>query len=588
MRACFTKVASKHDDGLRAPIRRASGADESTDAKQKPSPAQSGVVWALVALIVLGLTVIVSSASAATQTKELAALTGQVHELAFELKQVQKTTNSVFTPITVLIGILAAGGAIGVVFSFRDQRRTSQLHELTVQGEVATQRRTEQGYASFFEQSQTTLSLVNDTLKLAKEATEEAERTMKSKAQARVSEIEERAQRLMFEVFHEREFEVIIKNPDRLRALEAVVDELNAIEGYLSVQDVELHPYTRFVSAIDKFVQDDTEGAIATLELLSQTGAVGELQRFTEYWLGYMLTTIGEYEEAVSRFKHDELDLDHKHPEYFQLERIIAEAQFFARAKPRFKNEDGSASDPRSPRERLAAVVETLDQLADIKSKLDESVDEHAKADTQLDIARVRADIFEWVAYDADHLDDPLPQKAIAAVKRHDGSVPDLHEFSASDVEDPEIVRAWALTQARRVCEEQTERDFDVEFALAECLFKLGKRKRADAAFDKAEHLAHDLVGELHERRTLASLQESLLICHVRLFGLHEREGEKATSERRQVLHASRQAQEAVGQLRQGGVTVFSQIQRRNISQEEFKREIREIVTHGHLDKEAE
>jgi tetratricopeptide (TPR) repeat protein len=543
-------------------------------------------------VVICLMLVVVPGAPAATPTEEPAALSSRVHELASEVDRVQKTTNSVFLPITVLIGILAAGGALGIVFSFRDQRRTSQLHELTVQGELATQRRAEQGYASFFEQSQTTLSLVNDTLKLAKEANEEAARTMKSKAQSRADEIEERAQRLMFDVFHEREFEVIIKDPDRLRVLETVADELRSLEGYLSVQEVKLHHYTRFIGAIDKFINDDTEGALEALELLSQAGVVGELQRFTEYWLGYMLTTVGEYEEAVSRFKHDELDLDHKDPEYFQLERIIAETDFFARAKSKSKDEEGSITeDTRSPRQRFDAVFGVLERLAKLKLEIDTSGDDRAKTDTQLDVARTRADIFEWIAYDPRHLDDPLPAAAIVAVRRGDGSVADLHEFNTSDewrnVEDPDRVRAWALVQARQICEEPTERNFDVEFALAECLFKLGERKRADMVFDKAEHLAHEMVGEQHEQRTIASLHESLLICHVRLFGLHEREDEKATSERRQVLQASRSAQEAVGQLRQGRVTVFSQIQRRNISQEAFKKEIREIVNQGRVDNEV-
>jgi len=592
MRASFERVAMRQGDGRAVPVQRVSD----DEGAERPSSAVSGpAALTFVTFVVTCLILIlVPDARAATQAQELGGLAGHVHELAFELKQVQKTTNSVFTPITVLIGILGAGGALGIVFSFRDQRRTSQIHELTVQGEVATQRRAEQGYASFFEQSQTTLSLVNDTLKLAKEASEEAALTMKSKAETRVKEIEERAQRLMFDVFHEREFEVLVKDQERLKALREVADELRSLEGYLSVQGVKPHHYTRFINAINKFVEDDTEGALEELELLSQAGIVGELQRFTEYWLGYMLTTIGEYEEAVSRFEHDELDLDHKDPEYFQLERIKAETQFFARAKPKAKakskDEDSVAEDTRNPRQRFEVVVEILDQLAKLKLQIEKSGDERAKTDTQLEVARTRADILEWVAYDAKHLDDPLPKAAIKAVKRRDGSVPDLHEFSGSkrwrNVDDPDIVRAWALAQARQICEAHVDRDFDVEFSLAESLFKLGKRKLADAAFDKAEHLAHDMVSERHELRTIASLHESLLICHVRLFGLHERENEKATSERRQVLQASRLAQEAVGQLRQGRVTVFSQIQRRNVSQDEFKREIREIVRQGHLDKE--
>lgn len=555
--------------------------------------------WISAILLVGALSVILASnALAATQSQEVAHLSEHVHELAFELKQVQKTTNSVFLPITVLIGILAAGGALGIVFSFRDQRRTSQLHELTVQGEVAMQRRAEQSYASFFDQSQTTLSLVNDTLKLAKEANEEAARTTKSKAQTRVDEIEERAQRLMFDVFHEREFEIFLKDQDQLAALEAVADDLRSLEGYLSLQGVKPHNYTRFIIAIDKFVKDDTEGALEELELLSQAAIVGELQRFTEYWLGYMLTTIGEYEEAVSRFGHDELDLDLDDPEYFQLERIIAETEFFARARPKPKSEEAKSEskddddpvqeDARSPSERLEAVADILETLAKLKVDIDGSDDVRAKSHTKLEIARTRADILEWVAYDPDHLDDPLDTTVVAAMTRSDGSIVGLHEVW-SDGDDPDVLRAWALTLALQICEAEESRNFDVEFARAECLFKLGAKEKADKSFAEAQHKAHEMIGsELHERRTLASLNESLLISHVRLFRFHEREDERATSERSHVLQALQKTQEAVGHLRQGRVTVFSQIQRRNITQKEFKKEIRAIVDQGRVNQKGE
>lgn len=119
----------------------------------------------------------------------------EVNRLSLELDSTEKIIDMMLIPITVLVSILAAGGILGVVYSVRDQRRAGQLHELTVGGEVAAQRRSEQSYGSFFEQSQTTISLVNDTLQLAKEANDRAMKSMQSKAQARIDEIEERSRR---------------------------------------------------------------------------------------------------------------------------------------------------------------------------------------------------------------------------------------------------------------------------------------------------------------------------------------------------------------------------------------------------------
>ncbi len=530
-----------------------------------------------------------SAVAASSGSAQIDALSQHVNELAFQLNETRKTEDRVLTPFTILISILVAGGALGIVFSFRDQRRMSQLHELTVGGEVAAQRRTEQGYASFFEQSQTTLSLVNDTLDLAKEANENAARTMKSQAQSRVDEIEERAQRLMFDVFHAREFEPIIKDSARRGELESVAEELRSLEGFLSLQGIELPHYTRFVKAIYQFLQDDTEGALQALQLLSQEGVVGELQRFVEYWFGYMLTTVGEYPEAIASFEHDEVQLDHNHPEYFQLERIIAETRFFAIAKPKRAGRaaDGSG-ETRGPRERFAAVAELLDDLARLAAAVEASDDDGAKLHIRLDVARVRADIYEWVAYDPRHLDDPIPADAVAQARPLHRGVQQAVAFLGSSewgrMTEPDVVRAWALMQAKAICEQQPEPDFDVSFALAECLFKLGDAAEADQAFVSAEKIAHAMVGEHHEKRAIASLEESLLICHSRLFKLREGDKEERSAEARHIRTVLRDALEAVNQMRQPRVTVFSQIQRRNIKQEEFKDELRAIVEQDHLE----
>jgi tetratricopeptide (TPR) repeat protein len=535
--------------------------------------------------------------------KQIQDVSQNVHDLRVALDESQKTEDRVLTPISFLIGILAAGGVLGIVFGMRDQRRVSQLHELSVGGEISAQRRTEQGYATFFEQSQTTLALVNDTLKLAKDASENAARTMRDKAQERVDQIEERAQRLMFNAFNAREFEAIVKQPERLNELESVAADLRALEAYLSLQDVRIGQYTRFVKAIAKFVNDDTEGALQALQLAVDDGAVGDLQRFIEYWHGYVLTTVGEYDEAIRRFRHDELILrEEDDPEYFQLERIICETEFFALAKPK-ENQAGVLLDTRTPSERFAAVAELLDRLTDLAGRLEAGRDARAKLATTLEIARTRADIFEWVAYDERHLDVPIENlpaewpKVLSNTPEAAVEFLETPEWAAMTADD-DAVRAWALVQAHAICEPHGEGSFDVQFAIAECYFKL-QRVQARAAFKRAEEMAHEIEQAHHEKRTIAALRESLLICHSRLLrqpvvdedGRTETKQARANrvdEEMREIRRAARAARDAVKDLsRQQRVTIFSQIQRRNITQEEFKKEINAIVDQGDLGSEG-
>jgi len=547
-----------------------------------------------------------ASATAALENNQekLADKVGLVSE---EIKGSREIINLMLIPITVLVSILAAGGILGVVYSVRDQRRTSQLHELTVGGEVAAQRRSEQSYGSFFAQSQTTLSLVNDTLQLAKEANDRAMKSMQSKAQSRIDEIEERSQTLLLEIFGEEEFELIVSDARRRDELHDIAAELRSLEGYLSLQEIKLPQYTKFIKALDQFLLDDSEAAIDALRVAFQESAAGELRRFIEYWLGYMLTTVGSYEEAISKFRDDEADLKEGESEYFQLDRIIAETKFFDIAK---RNAEKEFADPKKrlvtePRERFVLVAGLLDELGQQAEKLELSPNHQAKEHTRLEIARTRADIYEWVAYDSDHLDDPLEDTAVRNLNEHLGRGPSLPEEQKDEskaeaeearalapvkatefigtkepgaLRDPEVFRGWVLEQAQAVCQEHEKRNLDVDFALAECLFKLGRKRAADIGFEKAERALHHEAGEFHEKRRLASINQSVLICHARLLKLREKNPRDKEELGRRVRDAAQKTTEVLKDMRQSGVTVFSQIQRRNIPQAEFETEVKAIA----------
>jgi tetratricopeptide (TPR) repeat protein len=544
----------------------------------------------------------------------------KIGELTEDLEDSEQNFDRILIPVTVLIGILALGGGLGIVFSIRDQRRVSQLHELTVTGEVSSQRRSEQSYASFLEQSQTTLSLVNDTLELAKEATDRAAKSVEGKAKLRVDAIEERAQKLMLDVFTSREFELVVEDQARRAELQAIGDELKALEGYLSLQDIELKDYAKFVKSLEQFLADETEAALQALQLAAQGKVVGDLQKFIEYWLGYMLTTVGQYEEAITRFEHDEIDLPKKSSQYFQLERIKAETRFFSLAKPTPGTDswnEETETDPRGPHQRFRVVAPLLDELQKLAKKVAASESHQAKIHTQHEIARTRADIFEWVAYDKSHLDEPLNEEVIEEGRK----IVEAHPAPAKPSElpsselwkelgKPDLLRYWALRQAREICEVKLgERNVEVDFALAECLFKL-RDAGAIEAFEKAEQDLPDNFGEHREKRREVALQQSLLICHCRLFTLRkeaEERGERLREElrvegkddseveiprrnpqeeERHIRGAQRDTKEKLSEMHQGRVTIFSHIQRRNLTQEEFRAEVKAIVEQEEI-KEA-
>jgi len=555
----------------------------------------------------------------------------KIGELTEDLEDSEENFDRILIPVTVLIGILALGGGLGIVFSIRDQRRVSQLHELTVTGEVSSQRRSEQSYASFLEQSQTTLSLVNDTLELAKEATDRATKSVEEETERQRDAIEERAQRLMLGVFNSNEFELIVVDEDRREELHAIGREVRALEGQMGLQKVELKEYARFVKALDQFLLDETEAALQALQLAAQGAVVGDLQRFIEYWLGYVMTTVGMYTEAVQKFEHDEESLSPGSPQWLQLERIKEETRFFSQAKPDLNADywdKDEKVDTRPPHLRFERVASLLDKLEVLAAKAAKSEDHEAKPHTQLEIARTRADVFEWVAYDENHLDEPLAQDAIDEAREildcleEDGDItapqradeivearvePKRHHkllgstLLSMGKDMPDLLRCWALREAQRICEEDFgQPSMEVDFALAECHFKL-RDPRAIGAFEELEKDISSHLGDHREKRHEVAMHQSLLICSCRLFTLRkeavekerlrelEEEGKPAElaedvswrnkeEEERHILRTHRETGEKLNQIPRGRVTIFSHIQRRNLTQEEFRAEIKAII----------
>lgn len=535
-----------------------------------------------------------------------------IHDLRKDIDEQEKIINFLLFPVTVLVGILALGGSLGIVFSVRDQRRASQLHELTVGGEVLSQRRAEQSFGSFFEQSQTTLSLVNDTLELAKEANKSAAQSMKRRAEDQMKAIEDKAESLLDRVFRDRDFEKLAYKSQYRSELHSIADELRAVEGFLTLQSIELPPHSRFIKAFDQFLLDDTEGALRGLRRLSQAGISGELRRFTLFWLGYLCTTVGEYHNAVQIFEADEVGLDKDDMERIQLDCIIAEAVFFDTAKQlreKDRSKKGEAEEE-TPLERFEAVAPLLDKLSDLAVLLDASKKRHEFHHVALEIARTRADIYLWVAYDPKRLDHPLgetpreegmrlpmlpdslglkgekAEARLALIKDEErgeapqGEADRLVEAGALRTVSPDGMRAWALRQAEAICTAEAEKgklNFDVVFALAEAQFMLCGED-AEETFTEAEKALGNEFGDYLEKRKKVSLRESSLISHSRLLYLRKDDEQKKEYETRQVGQAEQRAREAVSDLRQGRVTMFSQIQKRNISRAEMLEEIDAII----------
>jgi len=427
------------------------------------------------------------------------------------------------TPLSLLIGILALGGSLGIVFSIRDQRRVSQLHELTIAGEQGAQRRSEDSYATFIDASQKTLALVNDTLQLAKEATQRANQTMTLRAERSLTGIAEQAQDLLDKVLY-GDFKRIVVESSLRTALEVLAKELSAIEGYLSLQAIPIRPECVFVQGMSRHLQNDASGALRLLRQVGQEGVSRDLRCLAQYWIAYLHNNRGAYREAAEVFRASQQNLPADSPRFIELERIAWETEFFLAAQ-------GCSSTDTAVRE--AAVKGPVEQLEKLALKAQSDLTRYEKVSQS--IAATRGNILSWIAA---------------------------------------VQNKGVYNQARRQClidakslYAQAGAGMFAKFGICESRYYLGEVVVA-AEYSQIEQDAMEYLRSRREPRNTANLHETILIARYR-------QRSNGASVNDSLREAYGRVQAAIGDIVDEETTIFSQFEKRNISQQEFAAEVR-------------
>jgi hypothetical protein len=502
----------------------------------------------------------------------------RLDNLETDVENMEDDRERLLTPIAILISVLAVGGVLSVVFSFRDQRRAAQLHELAVTSETSSQRRTDETYTLFLDASQRTLTLVNDTLELAREATQEAHRSMALKAQNSLNRTEQRARGFVLRHI-ERDFEAVVEKRESRDELQGIAAELKKLEGYLFLQDIELPPYSRFVKGIDHHLRDETQQSLDALLEVSQDETLPNLQLLSRYWIGYLYNTRGEYRAAAESFRAAMADAPEKDPKRLELERKVEEADFFRIA---------SDTKVREPRDRLGKVTQELERLEQLAKTLDEH--EHDKSGAASHrVAETRASVFTWIAFDPHnpvgrlkpndikHGKSILPDegaKEIGGVKR----LKDFENAPGWEELDGDALRAWALDQARRLYkwQEAVDKDFDLFLGQAECDFLLDEQREI-GIYEEVQRKAENRLAWHREPRETAELDQTVVICQGRILQLRQEEKTPNSVEienaKADLRSAHADAKRALGDVGEG-ITVMSHLQKRNLRKEQFASEL--------------
>jgi tetratricopeptide (TPR) repeat protein len=276
----------------------------------------------------------------------------------------------VLIPVSILVALITAGGIVGTVFSFRSEARAGQLHDLQVAGESSQQARTEETHAVLLDASQKTLTLVNDTLKLARDASDRASKALSERAERMLAEITEDATDLFTTARWSREFETshykhILDDAHIRHEINDLSQRLGAIEGYLRLEDIPLTASAYLVKGLNHHLRQDEKRSIQNFDnAIEAKDPSGDriIKQYAYYWMGHACTNIGLYRRAIDIFRTARSFADKPTLADYELARRAEESTFYELVNSHL--ERGEGSDTASDIVEAERLIHNLGELS--------------------------------------------------------------------------------------------------------------------------------------------------------------------------------------------------------------------------------
>jgi hypothetical protein len=464
-----------------------------------------------------------------------AAQVREVEELREEIDQLQGFWTLILLPTSILVALLIAGGIIGIFKSLRFERRQTQLldesqerareiHALTVSGEAAAQDRAAESHEKFLAGSSKTLTLVNDTLRLAKEASERAEKAKEEKASERLNEIDRDAKEVLSDALDKYDFKIVVRDPWTEEKLQDVAERLRGIESFADAHGLELSPQCLFAKGLDRHLSFAPERAIDRW-CKAADRAEPELAALARFWVGYERNNLGQFQKAAKAFRlaREQHLADPEQAQHYELRRIEIQSRFFEAAEMHFEGIDGR-------REVIDEFLSGIDQLL-------EALDPGRK-DFRAERCRCEETAGELLVWSArlSPLERPFGEPLSGADRALLGEARERFE------------RAGDLVWAR--------------FGGAQVRWALGE-ELDEAEYDSLLDTLLAEAGSHREPRTVALRHAAILVAEAEH---HEGEDE--------LKRAHRDLWNDLHHIR-GQLTVFSPWQKRNVSLDQFTEEVR-------------
>lgn len=399
------------------------------------------------------------------------------------------------------------------------ERRTEASFNLWSKGETSAQDRAAATHEQFFESSGRTLSLVNDTLELAKQASERAAQAIEKRARDLLADYDDEAKQLIENAAAEADDRHLVSNLSVRSDLRSLAKKINGFENsslFLPV-DIGLTPYCQFVRAMDFHLEQQIKDALKTwLKVAVDDQAPPTLQSQAWYWIGYERNNIGLFRDAEKAFGNALKGATGGRR--YELMRIQIESQFF-----NTKSDD-----------QLDDIIAQLEKLREMSSE-DRTATDIKKREGAV-LRTLGNVLMEAAAYQ---------QKRNAATSNAYVNKAQAAFESAFAIDNEDM---WAMFGLAQVCE------------------MLGDTPRANRLLSDVTGLVQKESVNREEPRTKVLCRTTELICCTH-----------APEQRDAALSTYNHVIEALGRV-DGRLTVYSQFRKRNIPKDDFRIEVEEYA----------
>ena len=242
------------------------------------------------------------------------------------------TALAVLFAVTKYIYDLVSSRAASKATAAREEENRKMLETLHG-GEVAAQKRAQEQHDVMIEAGRKTMNLVNDTLQLAKRASEYAVNALERRVRMLFGELDKETAKLFVKFANRDNRDIVnkLEHRDELRKLLSKLEEFEHSNALLE-EPIPLSPNCEFLKALQYYLEVQFDLTIETLQnIINRQDVTMDLRIRCYFWIGYEQNNIGNFEAAEQNFR-SAIDLANgasQENRALLLERLLIETMLF-------------------------------------------------------------------------------------------------------------------------------------------------------------------------------------------------------------------------------------------------------------------